>query len=83
MGDEIPADLIAPLIPDECEFAYGAFRELSTDRQSGFGEGPIPWASIDAFAARYGVLSIDEFDHLCWIIRVLDETFLSHKTKAT
>lgn len=78
MGDEIPEDFIAPDILEECAFAHGAFHELSSDRQSGFGIGPIPWSSINAYAQRYGISDTDEFDVFAAMIRVMDNIFVAH-----
>lgn len=53
-----------------------AFFELSTDRQLGFSEGPIPFTAIDAYARRAGVDGPDEFMQLRRLIRALDHAYL-------
>lgn len=53
-----------------------AFFELSTDRQLGFSEGPIPFTAIDAYARRVGVDGLDEFMQLRRLIRALDAQYL-------
>lgn len=49
--------------------------ELSADRPSGFGPAPIPAASIDRYATRYG-LEGDDYEKLRTILRDLDTVFL-------
>lgn len=78
---EIPEDAIPPSLPGECAFAYAAFRELITDRELGFGEGPIRWTAINEFGRRYGLRSRDEFDVFVSYIRVMDEIWLRHNNK--
>lgn len=78
MGDDIPPDFIAPELLAECAFAHRAFHDLSSDRASGFGIGPIHWSSIDAYARRYGITDADEFEAFAQMIRVMDGVFLSH-----
>ncbi|WP_247362165.1 hypothetical protein [Bradyrhizobium sp. 156] len=58
-------------------FEAHAFRELSTDRPIGFDRSAIPWRSIDAFAARYGLVG-DDFDRFAGIVRALDAAYLAH-----
>jgi hypothetical protein len=81
MGDDVPEDFIAPDLPEVCLFAHGAFHDLSADRQSGFGVGPIPWASINAYAYRYNIRDIDEFEFFAWMVRVMDNVFVAHHGK--
>jgi hypothetical protein len=59
---------------------HGAFWELSTDRQVGFGEGPIPWSSVARFADREGSCGIGFADFL-HIIRALDRAYLQHRAE--
>ena len=58
-------------------FEASAFRELSTDRPVGFDRGAIPWRSIDAYAARYGLVG-DDFDRFVRIVRVMDAAYLDY-----
>jgi hypothetical protein len=51
---------------------FEAFSELSTDRQIGMGEGPIPWSSVVAYAEMYGYCPVT----LSYIIRRVDEAYL-------
>jgi hypothetical protein len=66
-------ELFGHLQPD-----WDAFAALSTDRPMGMAHGPIPWTSIDRYAARYGIIK-DDFDRLAALIRSMDKAFLSYK----
>lgn len=76
------ADLAAPEIPEEARFAYYAFRELATDRAIGMGVGPIPFIAIDAFARRYRIEGVDEFERFLGLIRAIDGA-VDKKAKAS
>jgi len=67
-------------LPSHLSFEALAFRELSTDRSSAFDRGAIPWRSIDAYAALYG-LGGDDFDRFVRIIRAMDAAYLDHLRK--
>ncbi len=71
-GDAIPEDAIPPALFPELEFAYSAFCELSSDRNE---NGAVPWHVIDAFARRYRISHIDEFEELVGHIRLIEKTF--------
>jgi hypothetical protein len=81
MNEPVPEDCVAPELDEECVFAHGAFHELSTDRQAGFGIGPIPWSSINAYSMRYGIIDSDEFDEFVWMVRVMDNAYVAHHAK--
>lgn len=53
--------------------------ELSTDRPVGLDRGAIPFSSIVAYAARYGIDDLEEFERFLFLIRALDRVDLSHK----
>lgn len=53
------------------DFYLNAFRELRYDRQIGMAVGPIPWSSIDRYAARHGIHG-DDFDVLLSHIRAME-----------
>ncbi|NQS89950.1 hypothetical protein HQ584_09190 [Patescibacteria group bacterium] len=55
---------------------YRSFTELSTCRDVGMGEGPIPWTAIDRFCIRYGITEFWEFDDFVYIIRKIDNEYL-------
>lgn len=80
---EIPEEDLPPPLLEECEFVYRAFWELSTDRQVGMGLGGIPWSSINAYAERYGIASIDDFDHFASLIRATDAAYLDAANQKT
>jgi hypothetical protein len=47
---------------------------------AGFERGTIPWRSIDAYAARYGLVD-DDFDRFVRIIRAMDGVYLDYFRK--
>lgn len=63
-------------MPVEFLFAYVAFCALSGDREAGFGVGPIRFTAIDAYARRYRIDDVDEFDELSASIRLIDGIYL-------
>lgn len=64
-----------PELSDHLQFEWGAFRDLTTDRQTGLGVGPIPWSSFDRYARRHGIVDPDEFDRFCHLMRVMDDAY--------
>ena len=68
-----PAPTLTPLQ----ELYLEAFSELSTERQIGMAEGPIPWSSIMRYADRYRFDAAD----LSAIIRLVDNAYLKHRNK--
>lgn len=44
------------------------------------GLGPIPYSSIDIYATRYGIESIDEFDRFKSLIRRVDAEYIKLRT---
>jgi hypothetical protein len=38
---------------------------------------PIPWVAIEAYAQRYGVVEIDEFELFADLVRACDEAYLA------
>ncbi len=66
----------AKVIPDDhLSFEWGAFIELSTDRQSGFAIGPIGWSAIDRYAQRFDLMG-DEFERFTRLMRAMDAAYL-------
>jgi len=57
-------------------FEWSAFANLSTDRPVAFDRGQIPWSSIDAYAARYGLV-FDDFDRFVRLVRAMDAAYLA------
>ena len=81
-GRDLPAGFrTRPTLADDAQtLLHEGFWELSTDRQAGFAEGPIPWSSIARFADREGLAGLDfaDFRH---IIRALDRAYLLHRAE--
>lgn len=69
-----------PKLAEHLGFAWQAFNRLNGDRAiSEFGQRPIPFSSIDAYARRFGIDDRDDFDRFCDLIRALDAAFLNWK----
>lgn len=64
--------LAKPDLPGHLAFEWTAFQRLSRDRPVGFSIGPIPWASIDRYAARYGPHDADAFERFERLIAAMD-----------
>lgn len=62
-------------------FLLDAFWELSSERQFGFGLGPIPWSSIVAYAEFVG-LDREAFFIFLRIIREMDEAYVEWNNKS-
>lgn len=75
-GGQIKAET-APVLTQRQLELYQAFLELSTDRQIGMGEGPIPWSSVVAYADRY----FWDADELLYVIRQLDTEYMKHQQR--
>ena len=72
--DGLPAaalDKRPELLPG-LDFYLRAYHELGYDRQIGMSLGPIPWSSLDRYAAKYGIVDIDDFDVLQSHIRAME-----------
>ena len=68
----------APKLRQGLELFYGAFWDLSTERQIGFGAvGQIPTTKIDEWADRYE-LNWNQREALKACVRKMDRTFISH-----
>lgn len=76
-GEDIPA-LRGRIDPaDHLAFVWDAFWALQGDRHLGFGSvGPIPHLAIDAYASRYGIADLDEFDRLRRLVAAMDGVWL-------
>jgi hypothetical protein len=61
-------------------FYTDAFRELSSCRQFGMGEGPIPFIAIAEYSRLYEVGDFEEFHH---VIRVMDNRYLKLRESKT
>ena len=79
LGQPIPDRILnAPEIPDFMQFYFDAFFELTTDRQIGFGEGPIPSRSIRELCDRLD-LDYDERRDFVYFIRLMDSSYLESR----
>ncbi|RAI44703.1 phage tail assembly chaperone [Rhodoplanes roseus] len=72
-----PGYLDRPVLPPGAAMVWDAFTTLSSDRSVGMGEGPIPFASIDRWAVRYGIDDLDEFDRFAALVQALDGRYLA------
>lgn len=62
----------APQLKLGLEFFWEAYADLSTCRPPAFaGLSPIPWADVDRWAQRYGVVD-EQFERLWYFTRSLD-----------
>jgi hypothetical protein len=79
---ETIADLETRVRPDNhLLFHWSAFADLSTDRQVGFGIGPIPGSAIRAYAQWYGIDDADEYERFKSLIRTMDREFLTWRAE--
>ena len=82
MSDEQGRDLKAladqPETDDHLVWVYRAFWDLCGDRQVGFGEGPIMWISVDAYARRHRIRD-DQFDRLWMLLQRMDRAYLKER----
>jgi hypothetical protein len=67
-----------PELAEHLQFEWRAFRDLSTDRQQGFGIGPIPWTSLDRYAVRHAIDDPDEFDRFRQLMQAMDSAYCEH-----
>lgn len=68
-----------PDVLPHLEFVWLAYSELRSERQSGMDRGSILFSSIDAFASRYGIDGVDEFDTFRRLIRAMDDEEMRFK----
>lgn len=64
------------------EFYWKAFWELSTCRQFGYGEGPIPWLAMMQYARQYEIIG-EEFDRFVLVLKFMDTEYLKFRHKKT
>lgn len=60
------------------ELYMDAFLELDTDRDIGFGLGPIPWSSMHTYALAHG-LDGEEYHNFMFLVRQLDSAYIKHR----
>ncbi|PZQ79285.1 MAG: hypothetical protein DI549_20485 [Ancylobacter novellus] len=63
-----------PDLPDHLSFEWRAFHALVTDRGPSL-HAAIPFASIDRYAARYGIDDPDGFDRFHRLMSAMNATF--------
>lgn len=69
----------APEICPGLEFFYKAFLDLNSCRGIGYGEeGPIPWTAMAQYCERKDV-DLETEDDLYFIVRSMDNDYLSWK----
>lgn len=59
---------------------WRAFLDLAGDRPG--DDRPLPWAVIDAYAARLGIADEDEFRIFHALVRACDGAFLDERAEA-
>ncbi len=64
------------------ELFYLAFMDLTTERQLGFGEGPIPWSKIEMYADVHRIRG-SQRESLHYMVREMDLAYLKHKSKVS
>lgn len=74
-----PALRTRPDLWPHLAFVSNAFSELSSDRPLGAlgGVGPIPWSSLERYAARFEIEDLDEFERFARLIRAQDRVYLA------
>ncbi len=81
LGEPIPDKIAnAPTLDAGMDFFISAFFELSTERQLGFGEGPIPISAIHAYSRHYEMTDDEEYEFID-VIRELDAAYLKKQAK--
>lgn len=55
-----------------------AFWDLDSCRPLGYGEGPIPWTTIEQYAQLNGIEG-EQCEMLHYHVRQLDNTYLKHR----
>lgn len=74
-GQEIPAGLIPPELQDIEQQYWGAFWDMSGDRQAG---GPIPWMALRRY---WEVSGFDDFSTFQRIIKSMDNAYLEARAE--
>lgn len=66
-----------PELPEELQLVWEAFGLLSEGRLYGPADEPLPigFPAIDAWARRFGVDDVDEFEDALFLLRRLDAAY--------
>lgn len=72
----------APELLPGLAFYYLAFKQLSTCRQIGMGEGPIPWLATEAYCTRHEVEG-EDYDIFVALIEAMDMEYLKYRHGTT
>lgn len=67
----------APQLHAGLEFPFGAFFDLTGDRQSGMGVGPIPYMVLRSYGEAQG-LEDEDLEEFIYLLREMDREFLSY-----
>lgn len=70
----------APILTEGLELYFMAFLDLTTCRNQGMGDGPIPWTAIKDWAMYYGLNEL-QTDDLFYMIREMDAAYLDYRAK--
>jgi len=62
------------------EFYLEVYLDLCSDKNVGFGEGPIPWSAMNEYAKRYNIAD-EEFERMVSVLRAADAEVLKGKQK--
>lgn len=81
LGEPLPERIQnAPILASGSDFYIEAFFDLGSERQIGFGEGPIPTTAVLRYAKHYEMTSDEEAD-LLFFIKELDACYLKYQNK--
>jgi hypothetical protein len=70
------------ILQEEFVVFWDAFQDLRSTRCAGLSLGPIPWTSIDRWAARHNIYD-EAFDMLCDCVQAMDMAWLNYKNEKT
>lgn len=80
MGTPLPERLAnPPQLTPGLEFYYVAFITLSSERQTGFGEGRIPWSKAKQYAETYGCRG-EDFERFWLVLSHMDGAYLKYRS---
>jgi hypothetical protein len=82
-GKEIPDKIKnAPSLEIGLDLYLSAFFDLESDRQIGFGIGPISWSVVNEYAKAYHLDEI-QCEKLHRYIKMMDSVYLKHHNRET